>query len=116
MFEYREELCTDFCQGSTISSLFDVVCTSGFNLQRLWQESVVIQVWFSFQPPSHLLERRSAHYTLLKGGKVGIYRGSMEHVRHSLMRAFANDSDRRHKMLYSVLYIDSLCNVVLWVW
>jgi len=57
----------------------DVLCLVP-NLQRLWQESVILQVWFSFQPPSHLLERRSAHYTLLKGGKVGIYRGSMEHV------------------------------------
>jgi long-subunit acyl-CoA synthetase (AMP-forming) len=39
-----------------------------------------LSVWFSFQPPSHLLERKSTHYTLMKGGKVGIYRGSMDHI------------------------------------
>ena len=41
----------------------------------------VKRVWFSFQPPSHMLERESFHLTLLSGCKCGIYRGSMEHVR-----------------------------------
>lgn len=40
----------------------------------------VKRVWFSFQPPSHMLERESFHLTLLSGCKCGIYRGSMEHL------------------------------------
>ena len=40
----------------------------------------VKRVWFSFQPPSHMLERESFHLTLLAGCKCGIYRGSMEHL------------------------------------
>jgi len=37
-------------------------------------------VWLSYHPPSHNMERKSYYITLLKGGKIGIYRGEMEHV------------------------------------
>ena len=39
------------------------------------------RIWFSFQPPSHMMERESFHLTLMGGYKAGIYRGTMEHVR-----------------------------------
>ena len=39
-------------------------------------------MWFSFHPPSHLLERRNLHAILVSGGRSGFYRGSMEHVRY----------------------------------
>ena len=39
-----------------------------------------LNVWISFHPPSHNLERASFFVTLLNGGKIGIYRGSMENV------------------------------------
>lgn len=43
------------------------------------------RLWFSFQPPSHMMERESFHLTLLSGFKAGIYRGSMEHVSFDMM-------------------------------
>ena len=39
-----------------------------------------LRVWLSYHPPSHILERDSVYNTLCSGGKVGFYRGSMEHV------------------------------------
>ena len=39
-----------------------------------------LQVWLSYHPPSHILEHHSVYSTLCSGGKVGFYRGSMEHV------------------------------------
>ncbi|XP_019858162.1 PREDICTED: carboxylic acid reductase-like isoform X1 [Amphimedon queenslandica] len=38
------------------------------------------RIWFSFQPPSHMMERESFHMTLLGGYKAGIYRGTIEHL------------------------------------
>jgi hypothetical protein len=52
----------------------------------IFQGSILgrLNVWLSFHPPSHNLERGSFFVTLLNGGKIGIYRGNMEHVRIKL--------------------------------
>ena len=52
-------------------------------------------VWLSYHPPSHNLERKSFYVTLLNGGKIGIYRGAMEHVSYTSTTHVRNKWDCR---------------------
>jgi long-chain acyl-CoA synthetase len=78
--------------------LFTICYTSGSTGQpkgcvfsrELWLRQILIptnfgilgikRIWFSFQPPSHMMEREAFHLTLASGCKAGIYRGSMEYL------------------------------------
>ena len=70
----------------TFDSITALLCCSVFGLLLkitwLFAQTVggMMKVWVSFQPPSHLLERRTLYSILVGGGKSGIYRGDMEHV------------------------------------
>lgn len=42
-------------------------------------------IWFAFQPPAHLLDRKMVWYTLLNGGRIGVVSENVSHVLDDIM-------------------------------